>query len=108
VGEMYDRMKKAAAGPKPPAQPPREDRKPRPAGQRDRAMVKRGRLPDGSCVRAIWIEGRGVWVGELVTDGAVIHHQADGLFRLLEELDTKYRQWLKDNSQPFGVVGGDK
>ena len=70
---------------------------PRTFKARDERAKKRGRLPTNVRVEATWDGEK--WVGLIecrepdMYPIIVLGHQADGLFRLMEELDIKFWQW---------------
>jgi hypothetical protein len=109
-----EEMKKAIANkPKPPAKKSPEKKKhvetvstPKPkkanwrsAKSREKRAEKRGRLPIETKVQAVWNGHRWRLALAVPVSGQedhVIYHQADGLFRGLEELDVKFWEWVAE------------
>jgi len=56
------------------------------------------RLPDGAKVEAAYEAARTRWAGTLTVGDAVFSGTAGGLFKLLKQLDQKYRQSLTSAS----------
>lgn len=73
--------------------------------QREERLRAKGRLPDGTTQSQTWLAGRGVWVLEMIVpvglsesgepQVAKFHHTSPNLFPGLEELDDKWREYLK-------------
>jgi hypothetical protein len=62
---------------------------------RSAKLAERGRLPDGSEHATIWNAERQEWTGTLSVPGfPVFHAKANGVFRLLSNLDDCYRNYL--------------
>lgn len=102
--------KKPDKSPKPPALPKsqvvaastQEPKKPNPrtSRARDERSAKRGRLPERTLVGATF-DGSGQWLGHMTLwdckgNGPIktFLHEADGLFRLMEELDIQFWNWF--------------
>lgn len=85
----------AAATPK---KPKKEKDNPRSYKARDARSKTRGRLPVNATVTAVWMGSE--WRGGLdiykENDELIkrIRHQAEGLFRLMEELDIMFWEWF--------------
>ena len=88
-----------------PGKKPRPDRS---AAGRDARVNARGRLPGFSQVVAAYDAEAGVWKGSLSVpyespglghSWEQFRHEADGLFRLMEELDGQYRAWLAEREK---------
>ncbi len=76
---------------------PAIDRGPAPA--RDKAHETKGRLPDGSAFAVKWDAKSQRWSGTLTImgEGVILKEFSDysaGVFRLLANLDNRYRAWL--------------
>jgi hypothetical protein len=54
-----------------------------------------GRLPHASEFRAVYDAETKTWSGTLTVDGTVFTGKFDGVFRLMHELDNKYREAAK-------------
>src|SRR5262245_43625949 len=54
-----------------------------------------GRLPHGSEFHAVYDAESKTWSGTLTVDGTVFTGKFDGVFRLMHELDNKYREAVK-------------
>ena len=104
--KMQKAIQKAKAHtPKPPNKKQRkaaQQKERRSADGRDRRMVERGRLPDGARFDVKYDATSQTWFGTLRIPGQTILSeanyfggQAKGVFRLLEDLDTQYRNHLK-------------
>lgn len=66
-----------------------------PTDARDQRFAARGRLPEGSYYEMAGWDGT-VWRTSLTVPGApTFVGTHSGLFRLLENLDTMYREWLE-------------
>ncbi len=92
---------KVAAAATPPKPPPKLSTKPkRSAAARDARAKARGRLPVRTAVGAEWTgEKWAGWMKVYWGNGNVMHHivhEADGLFRLLEEMDVRMWDWIAD------------
>lgn len=96
------------AKPKPPvaaAAKPKSDKPGRSAKARDERAKRRGRLPFGYSIEAHWYEGG--WVAEAKVSYATgplapmvaydARHRSDGLFRLMEEMDVMFWEWVAAN-----------
>lgn len=74
----------------------------RSARARDLRMATRGRLPNGVEVTARYYGGKWAGVMRVIcpsdrSKDEVFEHLADGLFRLMEELDVKFWEWCALN-----------
>ena len=84
--------------PKVPGQNPAKKKNPRSWKSRDARGKTRGRLPDNTLMSGRWSGTE--WVGSMevyTKDGDTLYtleHQADGLFRLMEEMDIKFWNWF--------------
>jgi hypothetical protein len=71
--------------------------------KREQAESKNQRLPDGSEFHVKYDSGKKLWSGELVCfppgDGKTFSAEASGVFRLLSELDAKYRAWVTEKEK---------
>lgn len=77
--------------------PPKKEN-PRSSMARDARAKKRGRLPE--CTRIEASFAAGTWLGKVFVHDKnancimYFEHAADGLFRLMEELDVRFWQWF--------------
>ena len=80
-------------------EPPQKEKKPqRPWTPKanDRALMAKGRLPNGSSFTVAYDAEKMVWNGSLyVKEADLFHGQASGVFQLLHSLDDQYRAHLK-------------
>jgi hypothetical protein len=59
-----------------------------------------GRLPHASEFHAVYDAETKTWSGTLTIEGAVFTGKFDGVFRLMHELDNKYREAAKQVTEP--------
>lgn len=100
------------AAPEGPQKPPKVKRT---SAARDARARARGRLPDRSSFKVEYDAQSATWVGSLVVPvggdffhGLELRHRADGVFRLLEEIDAFYWELIGKLAQgephPAGKV----
>jgi len=100
LAQLDAERRKAEAASKRPPKPPPAPRKPnwRSARARDERAARRGRAPIGYWVEAYWdgLRWNGVATVQTANEATVYTqtHSADGLFRLMEELDVKFWEWF--------------
>ncbi len=89
--DQADAAAKRAANQKPP-----KPFTPHTSAQHDTVMRKRGRLPNGSAFSVRFSSEKDEWEGTLTVGKHDFHGKASGVFRLLGDLDTKYRASMAD------------
>lgn len=97
-GESHECEKPAPVAEVKPESAPKKPKKSR-TTRFDEEMSNRGRLPDGSQFELTYDETEG-WSGTLLISGRDLTFtaSASGVYRLLRNLDTFYRDWLKENN----------
>lgn len=88
---------------------PKKPKVERSAKARDARAADRGRLPSGSKFETEYDGDKKEWSGKLLVFTEemfgtpvymTFHHKAEGVFRLLEELDVMYWEWVQAFSKP--------